>query len=193
MMQTWSQASTGHGPLPGHASGSPGNGSMAAGPLRHPATGAYTSARSMLASGHYVTSSPPGGDPFDPGRADVHLWQQPPRLMPRGLASLTTTEGQGPIASSIACHTGMATLQQLDCASAASPFLMAQLGDRAPSGNPALAAVTPARAPAPTPARNPGMACQSFDRDAGRYKSAAPAAPGAAYTTSLPPGLGGNA
>lgn len=189
LMSTWAQQSTGTGYLAdGHAADSPGNSPGPSGPLRHPATGAYTSARSMLAAGHYSATTPPVGDPSDPGRVDVHHWNQPPSLMPRQLASLTTTEGQGPIASSIAMHCGMASLQQLDMASAASPFLMAQLGDRAPSGNPALAAVAPARPPAPTPARNPGAAYLPYDRDANSLKSAAP---GSRFTTPLPPGLGG--
>lgn len=90
----------------------------------------------QLASGHALTDSPPGGDPHDPGRVDVHDWNQ--TLSPRPLASLCTVNGDGPIASSIHQHQhqGRATVQVLDQATAANPTLGPQLGSRAPSGNP---------------------------------------------------------
>jgi hypothetical protein len=130
-------------PVPGIAANSPGN---------HP----VPRKPGQAASGHALADSPPGGDPHDASHFDRHLWQQTTRPAP--FADMCTVSGTGPLASSIECHQGKATLQRLDQAAAANPSLASQLGARAPGGNP----VRPADHSAPTGsdlgARNPGPA-----------------------------------
>lgn len=171
IMREWLQ--TGQpAPVPGIASEDPSNRPMPRKP-------------GQAASGHPLSDTPPGGDPNDPGRVDRHLWQQVTR--PAAFADLATVSGSGPLASSIECHQGKATLQRLDQATAANPSLAPQLGSRAPSGNP----VRPGAHQAPsgqgetfgtTPMRNPGSAYQSSaiggQRPAGFTMYPARSAPG---------------
>lgn len=191
MMTTWTQQNRGHGQLPGHAADSPGSApAPPGGPSRHPVTGQFTPVRSMLAQGHMTSPvMADGTDPFDPAREDVHLNYQPSPFT-RPLAALATTEGSGPLASSIACHQGQASVMQMDAANAASPFL-AQQQSQPPSGNPALAAGAPVRMPAPTPARTPGLGVPMYERAALQGKSSVipSSAPGAGlnrFTTHVP-------
>lgn len=115
----------------------------------------------QLASGHPVTDSPPGGDPFDPGRVDVHLWQQV--TAPARFAALATVSGaDGALASSIGQHQGRVVLGMMDQRSAANPSLTSQLA-APPSGNPRRPVSHGApsghgEAPGVTPARDPGPA-----------------------------------
>lgn len=135
VMTGWGETSTGTGPVPGQAAWSPGNSAPGAG--RHPVTGQFINPnRAMLAQGHYISPDRNGGgDPGDPGRIDMHHDQQPPGLAITPLAALATVQGDGPIASSIACHQGMAQVARFDAASYASPFLSQQLS-QPPSGDP---------------------------------------------------------
>jgi hypothetical protein len=98
----------------------------------------------QVATGHPVTSEPPGGDRFDPGRVDVHDWNQ--QIAPTRFASLATVSGeQGALASSIACHQGRAVLGLTDESGAANATLTTQLGRNAPDP------LTPQRQPSPAP------------------------------------------
>jgi hypothetical protein len=112
MMETWTQ--TGQpAPVPGQQRESPGN---------HP----QPRRSGEIAAGWAVTRHPAAGDAGDPGgRLDVHLWLQPP-LTPEPGVTLATVAGAGPLASSIASHQGMVTVQQMNAAAAASPTMMGQ-------------------------------------------------------------------
>jgi hypothetical protein len=92
-----------------------------------------------LAHGHPVSSEPPGGDPFDPGRIDTHMWCQPP-LQPRDFPVITPIyphDGQA-LGSSISENAAIhrVRVQQLDAQSAAGP------APGNPSNSPAAAATT---------------------------------------------------
>jgi hypothetical protein len=194
VMTNWPVTSTGSGPLPGQAAWSPANSAPGAG--RHPTTGQFINPnRAMLAQGHYVSPDRNGGgDPGDPQRIDMHLDMQPPGLRIQPLASLATVQGTGPLASSIACHQGMASVARFDAASYASPFLAQQLsqppsGDPSRSGGPytttptgygATTGITPTR-PQSSPYL-PGAPGGGL-----RPQLVPPvAAPGAMYTTPVP-------
>lgn len=120
----------------------------------------------QLASGHAVTDSPPGGDPHDPGRVDVHDWNQ--CISPTPFAVIQTQYGQqGALASSIEANQGRVALGLLELCEAANPTLTSQLA-APPSGNPHLSGGMDRTAPsghgerfAQSAPRNPGMAYQS--------------------------------
>lgn len=159
-LMSWGNQSRGEGPLPSQYQDSPGNTagpSSPSGPARHPATGQYSSLANMLAQGHQAASVP-GSQRLD--------FQQ---VMPTALASLSTAQGDphlNPLASSIACHQGSATVQQIDQASASQPHLMSQLGQNAPSGNPSRPPFSGGNQPTPSqpltpPSVYPSPACKS--------------------------------
>jgi hypothetical protein len=146
-MRAWIAGHGQPGPRPGYAD-SPANDPI---PRRS----------DQIASGHPVTAEPPGGDPHDPGRVDVHDWNQ--QIRPARFASLATVSGcDGALASSIAAHQGRAVLGFTDERAAASPSLTSQLA-APPSGDPRQPAGHPAPSGAGerfgvTPARDPGPA-----------------------------------
>jgi hypothetical protein len=171
MQTSWTQQSRGAGPLPAHAADSPSNTPhQAEGPLRHP-TGVYTSARSMLASGHYTVPAPGGvmNLPYS-------------TVTPTPLATIRTVSPADCRASSICDNPGQATVQQLDQQNTSAPFLAGQTGRNTPSGNPSRPGFHQAQ-PAMTPVRPPGYESS--------YPMSVKMAPGAEFTTRLPPAMGG--
>ena len=92
-----------------------------------------------LAHGHPTSSTPPGGDPFDPGRIDTHMWLQPPKE-PRDFPIITPIiphDGQA-LGSSIWENAAIHRVQvgQFDAASASQEMPL----PGKPSGSPAEAA-----------------------------------------------------
>ena len=169
LMQSWATQSTGTG-----------DGTQNS-PARHPLLGQFMEQRQQLAQGHIASSTMADGtDRFDPARIDQHLNYQPsPFVQP--LANLATVSPpEGAIASSIACHQGMARVASMPAAAAASPFLMNQLS-QPPSGRPVQPAPHQAQ-PTMTPMR-PGGAAYCDVPGAMGMKSAAP---GSQFTTRIP-------
>ena len=102
---------------------------------------------SEIARGHQAASSPPGGDPADPGHVDVHMWEQPHPGLGAGVQhTLTMTPGEQSRqhASSLSpCHPKTVTVTSYSPQAAAGASHPAAFH---PSGVPAQ----PAPAIAPT-------------------------------------------
>jgi hypothetical protein len=170
-LMSWADQSRGEAPLPGRYQDSPGSAPGSdgpSGPVRHPQSGQFSPLANMLAQGHQAASVP--------GSQRLSYQQ----VMPGALATITTVEperGMGPLASGIACHQGQATVQSLNQADASAPYLMTQLGPRAPSGHPLRLPFGGGQQPTPAqpltpPSGYPSPACKS-------------AVPGSQFTTKI--------
>ena len=105
----------------GHASDSPQNEPRAATAGRHPGTGQFAS---EIATGHHVAGMPP------------RMGLQPDLSLAPATQLATSSGAETALASPITAHPGMAEVQRLDAAGAASPGLAGQLGRNMPSGIP---------------------------------------------------------
>ena len=89
--------------------------------------------------GHQFTAEPPGGDRFDPGRVDEHLWQQPVAaplggLIPSAQSGLLLTAANPGTSSQR--DGAAAVVTHYDARTPALPNIAEVFGPRTPSGIP---------------------------------------------------------